>query len=483
MPEIGLTTVLVAILIGIPTIAIGWRWPFPTLLTLVLFVPFRDFITRVLLVHTELSVDQVTGVGRWWFVMIAGLVIVAASHWVRSWMAGAPRFKLQTVDLLAGVSILIAAVYTAISPQAGAALTSFRGYVQPMAVYFVARLYRPSRRDLQWALAGLLIVGTLMAGFGLVQGLTWSKADYRAQGYVRQNGDLVTPSITLRGVEYIRPASVVSGPNEFGVDMMVISAVGLLAAAFTSRAARWSSIGLAVLFAVGLVVSYSRSSLLGYIAMLVVLIVLLRSSMQRRWRSIRRRSRAFVAGAAILAALGLIALAIISGFDRVLAHTFETLQSQYHYVDTVEAMRYLLSHPGGVGMGLVAPKGALALLTVEARYHVEGSLLQIGMEMGVWGLVVWMGLFVAGVLRSAQEFKTVGSPSLKIATGAAAAGWVGSLVAFVFLPLMQSISLMVWLWFLLGVACSAAEIESSWRKSERPSPQAAPTMPPPPSTS
>jgi hypothetical protein len=483
MPDSGASTVLVVLLVGLPTIAIGWRRPYPILLVLVLLVPFRNFVTRWLMVHTELSVGQITGLGRWWFALIAGLLVVAAIRWVQAWRAGAPRPRLWTVDILAGASILIAMVHTALSPQPDAALTSFRGYVQPMVVYFVARQFRPSRKELQWALVGLLIVGTLMAAFGLLQGLTWDEVDYRANGYVRQNGDLVTPPIHLRGILYVRPASTVSGPNELGVDMMVLSAVAILTAVFTRGAKRSAAAGLAVLFVLGLVMTYSRSSFLGYLVMLAALFFLLRRWILRRWRSFRQRTRALAVGAALLAALGLVAVGFISGFNLVLSRTLETLQTQYHYVDTVDAVRYLLAHPAGVGMGLVAPKGALSLLAVQARYHVEGSLLQIAMEMGVWGLALWLALFVAGVLHAGRQFRVVDSPSLRIVTGAAAAGWAGSLGAFVFLPLMQSISLMVWLWFLLGVACSADEIEAVWRRRAVPSPQAAPTMPPPYSAS
>ncbi len=113
-------------------------------------------------------------------------------------------------------------------------------------------------------------------------------------------------------------------------------------------------------------------------------------------------------------------------------------------------------------MGLVEPKGAQELIEAGGTYHVEGSLFQIAMEMGVWGLAAWLafwGLTLAVLWRS---WHTVDSLELRVVVGTAFAGWLGSLVAFLFLPLMQSISLMVWLWFLLGIGYASRAIDDEW---------------------
>jgi O-antigen ligase len=113
-------------------------------------------------------------------------------------------------------------------------------------------------------------------------------------------------------------------------------------------------------------------------------------------------------------------------------------------------------------MGLVESKGALSLIQAGGTYHVEGSVFQIAMEMGVWGLGAWLAFWVAALAQIWRNWHALKSPQLRVLTGTAFAAWLGSLVAFLFLPLMQSISLMVWLWFLLGLGYQSAFIEADW---------------------
>ena len=139
--------------------------------------------------------------------------------------------------------------------------------------------------------------------------------------------------------------------------------------------------------------------------------------------------------------------------------TIANLSDEYYYVDSMEALQYLIKHPAGVGMGLVEPKGALILIKSEALFHVEGSLFQIAMEMSVWGLALWLLFWGAGLFQIWRSWPNLKEPSLKVLTGTALTGWLGALVAFLFLPLMQSISLMVWLWFLIGLALQAERLD------------------------
>ncbi len=83
-------------------------------------------------------------------------------------------------------------------------------------------------------------------------------------------------------------------------------------------------------------------------------------------------------------------------------------------------------------------------------------------ELAFWGLAL------AQIWRNWQ---TVDSPELRVVAGTAFTAWLGSLVAFLFLPLMQSISLMVWLWFLLGLGFASRDIDKHWAKG---SPQKVP---------
>jgi len=452
MSGFGTNTLIIGLVVGGLTLLFAWRWSFQVLAALVLLIPFRDLSIRWMNAFTDLSPDWVNAISRWWFIMILGLLVMVVLQWFLTWIRERRTIRFDAVVVTFGLVIMVAIVHTLISPNFSAAFTSLRGYLQPMAIFVIAAAIRPTRRQLQVLLTLLLIVGIIMAAFEFWQVTGWDANAYRARGYLRQNGELVTPTIEVRGQDYIRPTSTVSGPNELGVDMMLLMLLALFGAFSLKNTLRLLSVGLVPVFALGIVLTFSRSSMLGMGTALLIAILLL----FRQWGAVAlQHSRRFprgklLGGAALLVIL--IAILVFTGAFQFLSHTITNLTSEYHFVDSIEAAQYLSKHPSGVGMGMVEPKGALALIEINALFHVEGSLFQIGMEMGVWGLAAWLLFWGVCVTRLWSRWMALEDPVRRVWSGATITGWIGSLVAFLFLPLMQSISLMVWLWFLLGLA-------------------------------
>ncbi len=461
--DFGASSILVVGIVGALALLVGARRPFTTLAALVLLIPFRDFSTRWLNVHSGLSVADVTAIGRWWFAVIGGLLILAGLLWITRFQRVGKVMPPEPADVLLGVVVIIAVAATLASPDRNAGFTSLRGYLQPMGVYLLARSFTPGRTELRRLLTGWLGAGFVVAVFGLVQAATWTEADYRTEGYVRQSGELVVPYAGIAGKPYLRPASTVSGPNEFGLDMVLLLSMAAFWLVGVSRNQSCFALAfLAVLFTVGLGVSASRSALLAFFAASVGMVILYWDAIVNRLRSREGRSRnRFLL--ALAAAVAIVALLLgSSGLISLGIETVRSFGQQYHYLDSIEAIRYLAAHPAGVGMGLVEPKGALTLIEAGGTYHVEGSLFQIAMEMGVWGLAAWLAFCAVALARIYRNFRTVNYLELRVVTGAAFAGWLGSLMAFLFLPLMQSISLMVWLWFLFGIGYQSNSIETGW---------------------
>lgn len=461
--DFGASSVLVVGLVGALALLVGARRPFTALAALVLLIPLRDFSTRWLNVHTSLSVADVTAIGRWWFALIGGLLIIAGLQWVTRLRRMRKVDRPELADLLLGLVVAIAVAATLASPERNAGFTSLRGYLQPMGVFLLARSFTPGRTELRRLLYGWLGVGFVVAVFGLVQAASWTEPDYRREGYVRQSGELVAPVATVAGELYLRPVSTVSGPNELGLDMvLLLSMAALWLVSVPRNRSSFALAFLAVLFTAGLGASASRSALLAFVAASVGMVILYWDAIVNRLRSREGRSRnRFLLALAAVVAL----VAVLLGSSGLITLGMETVRSfaqQYHYLDSIEAIRYLAAHPQGVGMGLVEPKGALALIEAGGTYHVEGSLFQIAMEMGVWGLAAWLAFWGVALARIYRNFRTLNNVHLRVITGAAFAGWLGSLVAFLFLPLMQSISLMVWLWFLLGIGYQSKSIEAGW---------------------
>ena len=458
-------TLIMAGVIAALTVIVGWRRPFVMLSILVLGVPFRDFITRWLFVHTPMSIDQVTAIGRWWFVVILALLALLVGRRMAEFIRDPSKLRPgRTTVLLFGV-IAIGMAATAVSPSRLAAITSFRGYVQPMLVFLLALLVSPSRRELRFLLIAWLVVGAIVAAFGVMQAATWDELIYRNAGYVRQDGQLVVPTVGIGGEPYLRPASTVSGPNELALDMVIMILMALMWMPGESLA-QGAGLGLlALLYTAALGATASRSGALGLVGSALTVAALRISDFRSMIKDVGLDSPAkiLVAGGAV----AIVVLLVFSSFGMVplLARTISSLGQQYHFIDSVEAVQYLIENPGGVGMGLVGPKGAIALLSLEPAYHVEGSIFQIAMEMSVLGLALWLIFWIDSLVQIGRGWPSLEDKYLRIVSGTALASWIGALIAFLILPLMQSISLMVWLWFLLGIGVQSQALQEEWTKN------------------
>ena len=455
-------TLIMAGVIAALTVIVGWRRPFVMLSILVLGVPFRDFITRWLFVHTSMNIDQVTAIGRWWFVDILALLALLVGRVTAEFIRDPSKLRPSRTTVLFFGVVAVAMVATVLSPSRLAAITSFRGYVQPMLVFLLALVMSPSRRELRVLLIAWLVVGAIVAAFGVVQAATWDELNYRNSGYVRQDGQLVVPTAEIGGELYLRPASIVSGPNELALDMVIIIVMAIMWMPGESLA-QWVGLGmLALLYTAALGATVSRSGALAFGGSVLTVAALRISDFRSLARDVGLDSPAKIVVAGV--AVAIVVLLVFSSFGMVslLAATISSLGQEYHFIDSMEAAQYLIEHPGGVGMGLVEPKGAFALLALEAAYHVEGSIFQIAMEMSVLGLALWLIFWVAALVRIAQGWPSLKNKYLRIVSGTALAGWIGALIAFLILPLMQSISLMVWLWFLLGLGVQSETLQKEW---------------------
>jgi O-antigen ligase len=146
------------------------------------------------------------------------------------------------------------------------------------------------------------------------------------------------------------------------------------------------------------------------------------------------------------------------GMLNMVVFTIQNPQKMDHIMNSLWALQDIVQAPSGVGMGMVWPKGAALLMETEALYHIEGSLFQIAFEWGLWGFAVWMAFIGIALARVWKAWVQTRSFQVQIHSGTAILGWVGALMVFIFLPLMQSINLMVLLWFLLGLGVGLAQV-------------------------
>lgn len=436
---LGLAVGLLAMLI------VAWRWPKPILAATLVLLLIHQYLMRVAENLLGFNTPSLIALSLWKELAMGALllaVVVKALQGRRGF-----HFAFKKADLLLLLWIGIALVHAAFSPDRVAALAAFRDYFQPVLFFVLARLVLFSVGDLRRLLFSWQALGAVIAGLAIWQGLTWQPDDFVAWGYGRVSGQLGIPYRHVLDRWIIRPPVTLTGPNELAVHMILLSLFALLLLASSSWGRRLIHGGFAALGLGALLVTTSRSGLGG---MVLALGTLVTRTVSRRVNYRRLRKRWWLAlSLVLLVVLVLGAVTQLPSVQGSVSRVTGRLLDDYHIQDTLGAIQFLIRNPAGVGMGQVGPRQGFGIPT-EFAAHVEGSLFQIAMEMGIWGLAVFLGFVGLTLWQVWRNWDAVEHPVLRAVCGTAFAGWIGALVAFTFLPMMQPLSLMAWLWFFLG---------------------------------
>ncbi len=455
------TTLVLLLILGPIVFVLGWKWPFTVLSALVLLLPFRDLSIRILNALTEIPIVTVNSLSRWWFVTVLALLGVWVVKGVRRFLDRKRIPKPGILDIVLGVLVVMGVIEAFLSPNRLAGITSLRGYLQPLIVFVLARAFLPKKeRDLRVLHIALLVVGVLLFAMALWQFTSWTEETYKAWGYVDQIGRItgLFRDYGQIGVAFIRPASTVSGPNELGVLFLIFFYMALQWLVFGVKKVRLVMVLLSIAFLVGLAMTNSRAAFVGLIASAAVLLIYLIRIYGADLRTFDRRKWLLLLTAVLIGFIVFLVIMDSIGMLNMVSWTIQNLQKMDHIMNSLWALQDIAQAPSGVGMGMVWPKGAALLMETEALYHVEGSLFQIAFEWGLWGFAIWMAFIGIALARVWKAWVQTGSFQVQVHSGTAFLGWVGALVSFIFLPLMQSINLMVLLWFLLGLGVGLAQV-------------------------
>ena len=461
---IDATTLVLMLTLGPIIFVLGWLRPFWVLSSLIILLPFRDLSIRILNAFTDIPIVTVNSLSRWWFVIVLALLGVWVVKGVRRFLNCRRIPKPGILDIVLGVLVVMGVIEAFLSPNRLAAITSLRGYLQPLIVFVLARSFLPKEeRDLRVLHIALLVVGVLLFAMALWQLTSWTEETYKAWGFVDQIGRItgLFRDYGQIGVAFIRPASTVSGPNELGVLFLIFFFLALQWQLFGVKKVRLVMFLLSITFLVGLAMTNSRAAFVGLITSAVLLLIYLIQRYGAHLRTIDQRKWLMLMAVVLIGLIVFLVIMNSSGMLNMVVWTIQNPDKMDHIVNSQWALQYIIQSPSGVGMGMVLPKGAALLMETEALYHIEGSLFQIAFEWGLWGFAVWMSFVGIALAQVWKAWVQTSSFQVQVHSGTAFLGWVGALVVLIFLPLMQSINLMVLLWFLLGLGVGLAQVNGS----------------------
>jgi len=415
--------------------------------------------------------------------------------------------RTDAIDVLVLFLLLLGAVVTVFAHgDWKLAALGFKYDFLPIVGFFIARRVEWSQRFQHAVVNVLLAVGALVAAYGILT-VFLPTAFFQWLGYGPAHS-LYFAAGPLAAFQQVsetalrRVQSTMSGPNQLGLWMLIPFALLLslvratresskekrslrLAALAQGRPlpplvpsavegwravpSRWLLVVCMFLIVTVLFLSFSRSA---WIAAVVMVFVKVSGSVPRHLLK-----RAMLGGALIVMFLTVIVTLL---FPSVF---FRLSSSRGHLVRPLQAIGRMISHPLGMGLGSAGPASNrvsetcvflrpqddpgwakttptlcvfLGTTQVQPLDHVcrcpflpENWYLQIGVEMGVVGFILFVALTVFLLLRLARELKNSGTRELASVVFLA---FLGISIAALVLHSWEDSAVAVTVWLLAAVA-------------------------------
>ncbi|MFH0851207.1 MAG: O-antigen ligase family protein [Candidatus Peregrinibacteria bacterium] len=342
--------------------------------------------------------------------------------------------RVDVIDVLILVLIILSVVVTAFThADWKLALLGFRYDFIPLVTFLVARRVEWSETFRRATLKVLLWVGVIVSVCGIltvflpVKFFLWLGYSPAHSLYFANGPVAAFQQVSETGLRRIQ--STMSGPNQLGVWLLIPLSVLLVHMsswkATSDKRLAISTFAVCVLFVVSaLFLSFSRAA---WIAAFVVCMVML-------CRSVPRRLLRGVAVGAVLIVVGIAVVASLL-FPSVF---FRLSSSRGHIVRPLQAIGRMVAHPFGEGLGAAGPASNrvsetcvflrpqddpswakttprlcvfLGSTQVQPADHVcrcpflpENWYLQVGVEMGVLGFILFIILIVLVLRRLGMQY-------------------------------------------------------------------------------
>jgi hypothetical protein len=449
-PALGFTRVVAAIL-GLAVVVVMSRWPGPTLVSLVWFLPLQIPLFSYLY-HHGVPGPLVRPFGA--LKEVLGLALLVAA--VRAMRADHRR--LDTLDklILAFVAALVLYLVAPMVVSTGdfyprslsTRLMGFRVNAGFLLMLFAARHAPIDARWRRRFVASIVAVSAVLAAFALYQyarPASFTDFIFNTLGIPYYQLDVLDTPIegVVQLVRWtttrpVRVGSLFVGPFNFA-DFMLIPA-GLLLARLARRGARLADVGMLVAIGAAIFASQTRANLLGLGVMALLAMAPRRGSLTNQLRVV-----------------AIVALAVVAFVPSVassrLGGAGASGSSTEGHVDEIRGgIELLQAYPLGFGLG-TAP--AVAVREEGAPLVIsDNSLLQVGNELGVVMMVFFIVILIAVIRRLGTAAR--GDPGNDLAAGARLA-LIGLVLAGQLHHVFQTfaISWLVWALAGLGLAASA----------------------------
>jgi len=415
---LGPVNTLLALLFLIAAIVL-LRFPIIGIYALVVLLPFNGLISQV---TDGTAIPGLYGAAKDF--LLLGILLVAL-------ISGRVRRVPATVVAIVVLIVTLALVSGIFTPTILQASYGWRNDYEPLLLLIAV----PAIVDLTSVrrILGLVIVmaqvSAAIAVASWSRGLEWLFDIGRLP--VANQDDFPT-SLFSSGSLRPRAFSPYVAPNEMAVVMAALLAVVWL----IPRLRGWQRVLLSVLPVAAIVLSESRSGILGAIVVACVLAA----------RALHKRSAVLAGAFLLMAVVGVVFGAVLYIINKLGDGGDPSIGG--HSLSLEAGISTLVQNPFGLGLGRVGPRAA----QFDDSYHVESFWLLIGLESGIVVMVLYVALMaylVTKAVRSVSDLSFM-----------AAAVLSASLVSQLVLPAFQEGAVSFTVWLLVGLALVSMRAES-----------------------
>jgi hypothetical protein len=418
-----------AALLGVAAVLAASSVPRRTLGLLVGLLPF-DTAGLGALFHAHVPGTALRALGAWYELLVAGLVLAALRH----------RRRLDGLDLLA-LGYLVVPTFELLAPGVLSTPAVLGGFAPPpfsvrllawradtlfVIVFLAARALVLTERARERLVGVFLGTGGIVAAIGcfeLVASRRWNAFATRVLdvpsfklAVLHVHSPLGLGNVEIREVVgghlVTRVGSVLFSPVALGFYLVAVAAVALESVVLGPPRSRLALVVVAVA-AVALLATVTRSAILS--AVVAGLVILRPRSTGRGGRPGRdgasagrgsaRVGRARLALLGLAAAVLLVPVAAATGATARSAAGLSGGQDVSQHLQALDrGMRAMLADPLGRGLG-TAP-GVGNRFDVSGELTSESAYLQVGDELGIPELVVFVWLYVAVLRRLGRRARS-----------------------------------------------------------------------------
>jgi len=304
----------------------------------------------------------------------------------------------------------------------------FKYTLFPLCLFLILRRVSWSEEFVQRVWKVILVVGGVIAGYGIftfflpLEFFTWLGYSDLHSLYL-PDGPLAAFQ-QIGGTSIRRIQSTMSGPNQFGVWLLIPWSIAVQRVMnFVVRRAHHDTFPymLLTLVSIALFLTFSRAAWIGAIGILVVAVW--------RYLSWKRRTILFFVSCTLLVLFGLIAQDVL----------LRAASTRGHLEKPLAAIQTIIAHPFGLGLGAAGPasnrvsdacvyleSGAdaswakdrqnLCVFSGDTQVQPTNRLcncsflpedwyLQIGVELGVIGFILFLTLVILIILRTQEQVR------------------------------------------------------------------------------